>query len=168
MLSAWARDADERAADAVVALSPATDSTFASPTLKANLETDVMLGPMFGAALAKIPRWIMLWSSLFSNRMLPANPLVSPLQGDLSRLPPTLVHISDAEMLAGDGVRYVNKAVSQGSPAQIGVWPFMLHVWHAFVLQLPEAGEAFDHIEQFVRDHVDDLPIAGASAMSSA
>lgn len=160
MLTAWARNSGLRAADAAVALSPATDSTFSSPTLKANLETDVMLGPMFGNALARLPRWVMLWASLAGNRMRPSNPLVSPAMGDLSRLPPTLIHISSAEMLAGDGVRYRNKAVSQGSQVEIGTWPFMLHVWHAFVLHLPEAREAFDHIEAFLRRNVPTLASA--------
>lgn len=157
MITAWARDEGLRAADAAIALSPATDSSFTSPTLKANLETDVMLGPLFGQALAKTPRWIMAWSSFISNRISPASPLVSPLQGDLSGLPPTLLHASTAEMLEGDAVRYYNKAVSQGSPVELGMWPFMLHVWHAFVLQMPEAREAFDHIEEFARRCVPSL-----------
>lgn len=163
MITAWARDEGLRAADAAIALSPATDGTFTNPKLKANLETDVMLGPMFGQALAKTPRWVMLWTSFLSNRARPINPLVSPLHGDLSNLPPTLLHASTAEMLEGDSVRYANKAQSCGSPVEVALWPFMLHVWHAFVLQLPEAKEAFDHIEGFVHKHVPGLNMKPAT-----
>lgn len=154
MTIAWARDERLRAPDAAIALSPATDGTFTNPKLKANLETDLMLGPMFGRVLERTPQWLMLWSSFWSNRMMPANPLVSPLHGDLRNLPPTLLHASTAEMLEGDSVRYANKARSCGSPVEVALWPFMLHVWHAFVLHLPEAQEAFDHIEAFARKHV--------------
>ncbi len=150
MTLAWARDEDLRQADAAVALSPGTDSTLGSPSMKANVETDTMLGPMMGP-MVKIPRIIILWVTLLTNRMRPNNPLLSPLHGDLSGLPPTLVHASAAEMLLDDGVRWVNKARDQGSPAELGVWPFMLHVWHVFLRDLPEGREAFDHIESFLR-----------------
>ena len=159
MVSSWARDVGLRPADGIIALSPATDSTFESPTLQANLDTDHMLGPVMGKPLARTPRWIMLWATLLSSRMHPANQLLSPLQGDLSNLPPTLLHVSSAEMLAGDSIRYFNKAQAHGSPVAIGVWPFMLHVWHVFVQHMPESSEAFDHIEAFLREHV--LALAG-------
>ena len=55
MLSNWTRDTGLRAPDAIVALSPATDSTFESPSLKSNFETDTMLKPLVGPLL-KIPR----------------------------------------------------------------------------------------------------------------
>ena len=45
---AWARDQNLRPADAAVALSPATDATFGSPSLRRNIDTDLMLGPMLG------------------------------------------------------------------------------------------------------------------------
>ena len=45
---AWARDSGLRAADAVVVLSPQTDFTLASPSLKRNIDTDVTQGKSFG------------------------------------------------------------------------------------------------------------------------
>ena len=152
MTIAWARDVGLRPADAVVALSPATDTTLGSPSVKKNLTTDPMIGPAF-QQMATVPRTVMLWFTLMSMRINPSNPEISPLLGDLSGLPPVLVHASAAEMILDDGVRYVNKANAAGSPAQLGVWPFMLHVWHAFVRTVPEAVEAFDHIEEFLNAH---------------
>lgn len=149
---AWARDAGLRAANAVVALSPATDTTLGSPSLKANYHSDPMIGPAF-SQMATVPRILMLWFSLLSNRINPRNPMVSPLLGDLSGLPPVLVQASAAEMVLDDGVRYANKARVAGTTAVLGVWPFMLHVWQAFVGHLPEATEAFDQIEDFLNTH---------------
>ena len=63
-LIAWVRDQDLRAPDAAVALSPLTDSTLASPSLRANVKSDAMLGPLFGW-MARIPSPMLLWSSWF-------------------------------------------------------------------------------------------------------
>ena len=113
-----------------------------------------MLGPVMGKHVVRTPRWLLVWMTFMSSRLRPCDPALSPLHGDLGNLPPTLLHVSSAEMLAGDSVRYFNKAAAAGSPVEIGVWPFMLHVWHIFTQHMPESGEAFDHIEAFVRRHV--------------
>lgn len=109
-----------------------------------------MQGSSFGP-IAKAPKVFSLAISLLMNRINPSNPLVSPLLGDLSNLPPTLVHVSAAEMFLDDAVRYVNKANAYGSHAVLQVWPIVMHVWHAF--QVPEADEAFAEIGKFLAAH---------------
>ncbi|MEP5569203.1 MAG: alpha/beta hydrolase [Halioglobus sp.] len=151
MMAAWTRDHGSRKADAVVALSPTTDATFSGPSMKANIETDAMLGPMF-KGLAKIPRPLLLWGGWVQNRINPADPLISPVFGNLDNLPPTLVHASEAEMLRDDGRRYVNRAVAHGSVAKLQTWPRVVHVWHMFYPQLTEAREAWEEIEKFLAD----------------
>ena len=152
-ISAWARDAGLRPADAVVALSPATDGTLSGKSIRNNIATDYMLGAFFGA-FAKILSGIRLWMGWSSNRVPPSDPRVSPLHGDLSDLPPTLLHVSTAEMLHDEAVRYVNKASEAGSNATLERWDHMLHVWHVFVGNLPEANDAFDRIELFLKHHL--------------
>ncbi len=149
---AWARDTGLRAADAVVALSPHTDACMASPSLRTNMATDHMLGPMF-ARMAHVPRWVSLWMGLLTGRMSPGDRRVSPLRGDLANLPPTLVQASEAEMLLDDARRYVAKAGAAGSEARLHTWPHQLHVWHIFQRTLPEAREAFADIEAFLTEH---------------
>ena len=148
-LLAWARDQNLRSPDAAVALSPATDTSFGSPSLKRNLQTDVMLGPMFKRFMG-IPRPLLWWAAWIQSRVSPGNPVVSPVFGDLSGLPPTLVHASEAELLHDDGLRYVNRAVVAGSPAKLQTWGHMVHVWHMFYPQLTEAQEAWDEIGAFI------------------
>lgn len=152
MLAAWARDEGIRAPDAVVALSPATDSTFGSHSWRSNVHSDPMLGPAF-ARFTKMPRWLLLWAAWFNGRVTPAASVVSPLQDELGGLPPILVHASLAEMLLGDAVRYVNKARASGSSVTLQAWPHMVHVWHIFHRELPEAQQAFDEIDAFLRSH---------------
>jgi acetyl esterase/lipase len=150
VMSAWARDEKLRAADAVVALSPLTDSSYSGPSIAGNLETDAMLGPMFGGLL-KIPKPILSWIFVLENRMRPVNPLVSPLMSGLQGLPPTLVQVSASEMLLDDARRYVNKARAAGSPVRLQTWEGVLHVWQIFQPEVPEACEAFEQIDKFLR-----------------
>jgi monoterpene epsilon-lactone hydrolase len=158
-LIAWIRDRGLRAPDAAVALSPATDGTFNSPSMKTNIATDHMLGPEFGK-LNRVPKWMLLWFNWFNYRIPPSAAVVSPAFGDLSRLPPVLVHASEAEMLLDDGRRYVNKAQAHGSPALLQTWPDVVHVWHIFEDSLPEANEAFEQIHQFL-EREGSLPVLG-------
>ncbi len=150
-LSSWIRDQGLRAPNAVIALSPATDSTFSSPSWVTNLASDPMLGPQFGR-LAKVPLWLLWWGGWITSRIPPSSPLVSPSFGDLSRLPPTLVHASEAEMLLDDARRYANKARAHGSPVTLQTWPNMVHVWQFFEGNLPEATEAFEQIHKFLEE----------------
>ncbi|MEJ2532511.1 MAG: alpha/beta hydrolase [Halioglobus sp.] len=150
-LSAWIRDSGLRQPDGVVALSPPTDSTLGSPSLKANMETDAMLGPMF-RGLARVPRPLLWWFTWIQSRMSPKNPVISPVFGDLSGLPPTLVHASEAELLFDDARRYVNRAAAAGSPARLQSWAHVVHVWHMFYPQLTEARDAWEEIGKFVAE----------------
>ncbi|MGZ5186877.1 MAG: alpha/beta hydrolase [Caldimonas sp.] len=148
-LLAWLRDQRLRAPDAAVALSPATDGTLASPSLRANRRSDAMLGPLFGP-LTKVPQWLLLWVGWIVNRVNPRDPVVSPVYGDLSNLPPVLVHASEAEMLLDDGRRYVNRARAAGSPVRLQTWSHVVHAWHFFNPELPEARQALEEVGKFL------------------
>jgi monoterpene epsilon-lactone hydrolase len=146
---AWVRDAGLRQADAAIALSPATDAALDAPSLRENVASDPMLGPAFGF-LARVPHLLLLWYTLFTARMRPADPRISPVRGSLADLPPTLVQASDSEMLLDDARRYVAKARAAGSPAELQTWPDMVHVWQIFTPELAEAEEAYGAIAAFL------------------
>ncbi|HMO49197.1 MAG TPA: alpha/beta hydrolase [Rubrivivax sp.] len=145
----WVRDQGLRAPDAAVALSPLTDATLSSPSMRAHVATDPMLGPMFGA-MARVPQWVLLWMGWLQTRVRPCDPLVSPLRGDLSRLPPVLLQASEVEMLFDDSRRYVNRAQAAGSSARLQRWNHMVHVWQIFNPELPEAEQALAEIGKFL------------------
>ncbi|PLW82694.1 alpha/beta hydrolase [Kineobactrum sediminis] len=159
-LLAWARDEGVRQADAAVVFSPSTDITMNAPSMRSNLATDPMLGPMFGK-LAKIPSLVLLWLTWFNNRIRPSHPDVSPLRGELAGLPPVLVQASEQEMLLDDARRYVIKAQLAGSPVELQTWPHMVHVWQIFTPELPEAEEAYAGIAEFLAKS--GLPLPGGT-----
>jgi epsilon-lactone hydrolase len=148
-LIAWVRDAGLRAPDAAVALSPLTDATLASPSLRSHRDSDAMLGPLFGK-LTRVPQPVLLWMAWLQARINPRDPIISPLRGDLSRLPPVLVQVSEIEMLRDDGRRYVNRARAAGSPARLQSWNHMVHVWQIFNPELTEARDALAEIGKFL------------------
>jgi len=151
-LIAWVRDQGLRAPDAVVAFSPATDATSSSPSLRANLATDPMLGPLF-APLTRMPRALLLWTTWLANRINPRDPRISPVFGNLAGLPPVLVQASRSEMLLDDARRWVNRARAAGSPARLQVWDHMPHVWPIFNPELPEAEQALAEVGKFLAEH---------------
>lgn len=148
-LIAWVRDQGYRAPDAAVALSPLTDATMASPSMRSNVKSDAMLGPLFGF-MARVPNALLLWFGWLQTRITPRDPVISPLRGDLSRLPPLLLQASEIEMLLDDSRRYVNRAVAAGSPVKLQTWNHMVHVWQIFNPELSEAREALAEIGKFL------------------
>jgi acetyl esterase/lipase len=145
----WVRDQGLRAPDAAVALSPLTDATLSSPSMRTNVRSDPMLGPLFGS-MARVPQALLLWFGWLQTRIKPNDPLISPLRADLSRLPPVLVQASEVEMLFDDSQRYVNRAQAAGSPVRLQCWNHMVHVWQIFNPELSEARDALAEIGKFL------------------
>ncbi|MFT6978559.1 MAG: monoterpene epsilon-lactone hydrolase [Marinobacter psychrophilus] len=148
-LIAWIRDQNLPSPNAAIALSPSTELMLTSLSKRANLKTDAMLGPAV-EKLARIPSPLLWWGTVFGIRILPTSPMASPLRGKLHSLPPTLIHVSESELLHENAQRYVAKAQQAGSPVEIKTWPDMVHVWHMFTPLLPEAEEAFENIGEFL------------------
>ncbi|MBL8398677.1 MAG: alpha/beta hydrolase [Candidatus Accumulibacter sp.] len=156
-LLAALRDEGARRPDAAVALSPVTDMTLGSPSIKSNRLTDPLLGPVL-APLLWLPRSTLLWIGWLQSRTPPARPLISPLFGDLANLPPILIQASDAEMLRDDCIRYTNKARAAGSPVRLQLWSRVVHVWQIFYPDLAEARQAFDEIDKFLKQVAPSAP----------
>ncbi|WP_417515069.1 alpha/beta hydrolase [Marinobacter sp.] len=148
-LIAWVRDQGLKPPNAAIALSPSTELMLTSLGKRSNLKTDAMLGPTI-EKLARIPLPLLWWGTVMGFRVLPTSPIASPLRGNLHNLPPTLIHVSESELLLENAQRYATKAKAAGSPVEIETWPDMVHVWHLFTPLLPEAEEAFDRIGKFL------------------
>jgi len=150
MVANWVRNTDLRKPNAIVALSPQTDSTLSSPSMKGNLHTDLMLTPLLKDVL-KAPRTLLLWGLRKSFGFNPSDSAISPIFDELSDLPPTLIQVSASEMLYDDSVRYAAKAQSQGSPVTLQSWNNLPHVWQIFDDYVKEAHDALDEIGAFFK-----------------
>lgn len=127
----------------LIALSPATDFTAASPSLQTHGDRDPIIHPLVYHALRAI---------YLDNDDI-ENPLVSPLFGDYHDAPPILVQVGDAEVLLDDSLRLVERARAQGSEATVQVWKNMPHVFQGFAPDLPEANDAIESIARFINHY---------------
>lgn len=79
-----------------------------------------------------------------------SNPLVSPLFGDLTGLPPLLVQTGSDELLLDDAIRLAKQATEAGVNVQIEVWKGMWHVFQSSAGKIPEASRAIRRIASFI------------------
>jgi monoterpene epsilon-lactone hydrolase len=79
------------------------------------------------------------------------DPSASPLDGDLSLLPPVLIHVGEDEILLDDSLRYAERLEEAGGLVTAHVWRGMPHVFCGLVGMLQAAPEALDIAGVFLR-----------------
>jgi acetyl esterase/lipase len=122
-----------------IPLSPTTDLTLASESLK------TVLDPIISSKTMPVFR------DHYLGKEDPRNPLASPVFGDYRGIPPLLIQVGEHEMLRDDSLRVAKKARSDGIAVKLEVWPGMFHVFQSHNPLLPDGQEAIDHIADFMR-----------------
>jgi acetyl esterase/lipase len=84
----------------------------------------------------------------------PRNHYASPLYGDASGLPPTLIQVGSDEILRDDAIRMAEKLKAAGCDVEIEVWPRMPHAWHLYARILPEGRRALARIGAFLQQRL--------------
>lgn len=82
-----------------------------------------------------------------------ADPRVSPLNADLSGLPPLLIHVGEVEVLRDDSVVLADRARAVGTEVELCVAPGMVHVWHLFAGLAPESTRDLATVTTWIRAH---------------
>lgn len=85
----------------------------------------------------------------------PADPGYAPARGDLSLLPPTLVHVGVTEVLHGQVMRFVAAARAAGAGVAVTEQPDLWHVAHLQAAMLAEAADAVRELGEFLRERLD-------------
>jgi monoterpene epsilon-lactone hydrolase len=83
----------------------------------------------------------------------PTDPLVSPINGNFTGLPPMYVQVSDSEMLLDDSLRLARRAHMYDVEVSVDIWRKVPHVWQVMAF-LPESDEALQKAGAYIRDHV--------------
>jgi monoterpene epsilon-lactone hydrolase len=138
------RDAGKPLPAAVVALSPCTDLALTGASLKRHAGSEAIM------PLAEAPRL----ARYYLAGADPRTPYASPLYGDLSGLPPTLIQVGSDEILLDDALRMADKLWAAGCGVQIETWPRMPHGWQLFARALPEARQALRYVGAFLRERL--------------
>ncbi len=120
----------------IIAISPWTDLTLSGESFERNLERDVSLSK----------EQLAFYAECYTDT--PENPLVSPLFGDLTGMPPTLLFAGGDEILCSDSEDLYKKLKESGCNVQLFVRP---ERWHAYVLYgLAEDREDWRKINLFL------------------
>jgi monoterpene epsilon-lactone hydrolase len=135
------RDAGDALPAAAVLLSPWLDLAATGESTKTRAEHDPWFDP------ADMPSVVDHYCDPNDRE----NPLVSPLYGDVSGLPPMLVQVGDHEILLSDSTRIAEKISAAGGEVDLQVWPGMWHVFQYFVGQMPESRKAIRKIAEFLK-----------------
>ena len=80
----------------------------------------------------------------------PADPLASPLYGELAELPPIRIHVGDDEVLLDDSLRYVERAIAAGVDARVDLWEGTPHGFLSGIGTLAASRQALDEIGRFL------------------
>jgi acetyl esterase/lipase len=84
----------------------------------------------------------------------PANPLISPLRGDLAGFPPLLVQVGSAETLLDDAIRISSRAGAADVPVMLEIWPHMIHAWHLWAAVLQDGRHALERAGCFISSNL--------------
>jgi len=137
-----ARDASAPMPAGAIMLSGGFDSSWSSPSIRTNAGRDVAVGPR---GLAFVQRW-------YRPDVDATDPLISPVFGDFTGLPPLLFQTGDTEVLRDDSVRAAERARAAGVPVRLDVHPLAPHAWHQQTW-LPETRAALRQIGRFANAH---------------
>jgi acetyl esterase/lipase len=129
---------------AAVVVSPWTDLALTGESFRLNAAID----PLIPVELA--PRVV----DLCLAGADPRNPYASPLYGDATGLPPTLILVGGDDVLRDDAVRMAERMRDAGCSVEVEVWPHMWHVWHMLMRVMPEARAALARIATFMQDRL--------------
>ena len=145
------KDAGEALPDAAALFSPSTDMVGDSASLELNTPRDAMF---HGAQLDHL-------ANAYLQGADRAQPLASPLRGDLGGLPPLLIHVGSDEVLRDDSLRLATKAREAGVTVELCVYAAVPHVWQLLRF-VPEARQSVAAAARFLLQAV---PRAGTEEL---
>jgi len=91
-----------------------------------------------------------LATSLYVGSGDPRSAQVTPLHADVSRLPPTLLHVGTWELLRDDSVEMARRLQAAGNTVELKVWDGMCHDWQLFAPFLDEGMQSLEEAAAFI------------------
>ena len=140
-LMMYLRDNNEQIPDGLVLFSPWTDLTCSGETY----ETKANYDPMFTTNMTKDSANIYVPEDVKKT-----DPYISPLYGNFTNLPRTLVLVGGNEILLDDSRLFAQKAKESGVDIEIDIWPSMFHDWWLFGSFIPETKQALDKVANWI------------------
>jgi epsilon-lactone hydrolase len=122
-------------------MSPYVDLTLSGETLTEREALDPVLTP--DGLRVRVPDYVAGADA--------SDPLISPVFGDLSGLPPLLIQVGTHEILLSDAVRLAGRAAVADVPVRLEVTPGVPHVFQGFAAILDEGDAALEAASDFLK-----------------
>ena len=126
---------------AAVAISPWTDLTCSSNSYATKNKVSV----------APLNSWLVFSKHYIGNNRAD-NPLISPLYGELSGLPPIFINSGEDDELFEDGEKFYLKAKASGVDISFRAGKKMVHCYPLLAPMFKEATDAMEEICRFIND----------------
>lgn len=124
----------------IIAISPWTDLTLGGVSYRENRENDPSLTNEFLDYCVKC----------YTKNQ--ENPMVSPIFGELSQMPPSLIFAAENELLLSDAQDMHRKLSRQGCQSRLFVKP---NRWHAYIVYgIKEDDDDFNEINRFLNRYL--------------
>lgn len=135
-----ARDAQLPLPRALALISPWLDLTLSGASYETLKTRDIFSKPEQLRLMAR---------TYVGRNSNPADPLASPVFGDLRALPPILIHAGGADITLDDSHLLAEKARDQGTSVDVQVFPGMVHHFQMFSA-LPETAQSLAAMATFI------------------
>jgi acetyl esterase/lipase len=96
--------------------------------------------------------WLEFCAAAYCRGLARIDPLVSPLHGELSGLPPMLMHAAGQEILLEDARRLAAACACAGVPCRLREFEPMWHDFQLYAGVVPEATESVNELAAFARE----------------
>jgi acetyl esterase/lipase len=139
----------------IVAFSPWLDFDHTTKTGHFNHERDVM-----------IPARRLAQVALRALGVTAVEPEHSPVNADLTGLPPVLMICAEDEVLRIDAELMRERLLAHGVPVQLQIWSSTLHAFPAFPVAVPDILAARAVAAEFIRESVDNVSLAAVDVVA--
>lgn len=131
---------------AIMAGTPWSDMTKTGDTFYTNEFVDNILGSNDGLLEAA--------AKLYANGHDLKDPLLSPVYGDLSGFPPTILLSGTRDLFLSNTVRVHQKLLKAGGVAELLVFEGQSHAQYEFEPDAPETADAWNEVSRFFNRHL--------------
>jgi len=123
-----------------IPISAFADLTLSSESIRSQAENELYMYP------GCLPEFM----KLYVGDQDAHDPLVSPVFGDYTGIPPLLIQVGEYEVIRDDSIRVAEKARADGARVHLEVWQGQVHVFQ--IRGLPESREAISNIGSFIQN----------------
>ena len=139
---------------AVMCISPWADPAATGDTYTEEMaDKDLLLGPIMKKQWAKYKHDGFGGYYIKDDDMDPNNPYISPIHGDFTGCPPTMIQVGGDECLLSDSKSLKIAFENSNCEYEYYEWEGMWHVFH-IEAKLPETTKSFEMFGEFLNKHM--------------